>query len=91
MIVLEGQSLLDIAIQCCGSAEAAYDIAVLNGLSIADDLVAGRELSIPAAVKSSVVSYYTQKGIRPATALTDTDTAFGGIDYMGIEIDFIVS
>ena len=91
MIVLEGQSLLDIAIQCCGSAEAAYDIALLNNISITDDLAAGRELTIPASVNASVVTYYTQKGIRPATSLTDTDTVFGGIDYMGIEIDFIVS
>lgn len=91
MIVLDGQSLIDVAIQCCGSAEAAYDIALLNNISITEDLTAGLELTIPAAVNSSVVSYYTQKGIKPATALTDTDTVFGGIDYMGIEIDFIVS
>ena len=94
MIVLEGQSLLDIAIQCCGSAEAAYDIAVLNGLSIADDLVAGRELSIPAAVNSSVVSYYTQKGIRPATNITtEAENALieEGVEFWAIEYDFVIN
>ena len=91
MIVLEGQSLLDIAIQCCGSAEAAYDIAVLNGLSIADDLTAGRELTIPAAVNSSVVSYYTQKGIKPSTAITATTEDSEGIDFWAIEDDFEIA
>lgn len=94
MIVLSGQSLIDVAIQCCGSAEAAYDIAVLNGLSITDDLTAGLELTIPAAVNSSIVSYYTQKGIKPATGITtEAENALigEGIEYWALEYDFVIN
>lgn len=94
MIVLEGQSLIDVAIQCCGSAEAAYEIAVLNGLSITDDLAAGRELNIPTAVNATIVSYYTQKGIKPATGITtEAENALigEGIEYWALEYDFVIN
>lgn len=90
MIVLEGQSLLDIATQCCGSAEAAYDISVINGISITDDLTAGQELRTPVAVTSSIARYYTQKGIIPATAITATTDENQGIDFWAIEDDFVI-
>ena len=94
MIVLERQSLIDIAIQCCGSAEAAYDIALLNNISITDELTAGRELNIPTAVNASVVSYYTQKGIKPATGITtEAENALigEGIEYWALEYDFVIN
>lgn len=71
--VLQGQSLFDIAIQKIGSAEGAFDLAVLNGLSLTDELASGSELSLPAATNSSVVAYYMNREIQPATALSSTD------------------
>lgn len=66
MRVLEGQSLFDIAIQSCGSAEAAFEFAVLNGVSLTDDVDV--ELLVPAVIDTDIASYFANKGLQPATA-----------------------
>lgn len=65
--VLEGQSLLDIALQELGSLEGAYNLAVLNGLSLTDSLAAGMLLQLPDVVDKRIVNYYSERNIRPAT------------------------
>jgi len=70
MKVLPGQTLFDIAIQELGSAEGAFELAVLNGLNITDDLVPGQELILPDMVDSDVQQYFQNKNIIPATFLT---------------------
>jgi hypothetical protein len=91
--VLQGQSIFDIAIQELGSAEGAFDLAVLNGISITDELTPGQELALPTVVNKQIASYYANKGLKPATALTLTNmpAALGGIDYWAIETAFMVS
>lgn len=89
------QSLLDIAIQECGSFEAVYNLAERNGLAVTDDLVVGDELEyIPEDVtKKQVVAYLAARRIKPATAVSEQDMSLapcGGIEFMGIEINFIV-
>ena len=72
MKTLESQSIIDIAIQQSGTAEAAYEIAAQNGLSITDEPMPGIGLSVPAvAINKPVATYYSNKGIKPATASTD--------------------
>ncbi len=68
--VKNNQSLFDIAIQHCGSAEAAFAIAVLNAKSITDDLVAGEVLQLPAVANRAVAEYYTNNKLQPATGIT---------------------
>lgn len=88
------QSTLDIAIQQCGSVEAVFDMMALNGISVTDDLNAGASLVMPDASDDRVVSYYTVNKITPATAVTLDEMnqhPVGGINFMGIGIDFIVS
>jgi len=91
-IVLEGQSLFDIAIQECGSVEAVTAIAVLNDISVTDDLQVGQLLQIPMPVNKQVAKYYKSHNLKPATAgnldFTNKDE---GIGYWRIGIDFIVS
>jgi hypothetical protein len=65
--VLEGQSLLDIALQELGSLEGAYNLAVLNGLSLTDSLTAGMTLQLPDVVDRRIKTYYSERNIRPAT------------------------
>lgn len=94
-IIHSRQSLLDIAIQECGSFEAAYELAERNDLAVTDDMEAGAELEyIPEDVtKKQVVAHLAARRIKPATAVSEQDTSLapcGGIGYMGIEIDFIV-
>ena len=72
MKVSQGQSLIDIAIQECGSAEAAIQIAVENGLSVTDDLATGTILIVPEASNKAVAAYYAAHSIKPATQVAET-------------------
>lgn len=67
--VLQRQSLLDIALQETGTIEAAFDIAVANGISITD-YVPGTILTIPdtAPVNEQILAYYKTNFISPATS-----------------------
>ena len=98
VIVLNNQSLIDVAIQHTGTIENAFKIAVANGLSLTDELEPGAQLIIPADVdvNNDVVSYFSAKGIQPATGLTENDlliaqTVQRGIGYMQIGKTFKVS
>ena len=67
MKALQGQSIFDIAVQELGSAEAVYDLAVLNGLSVTDVLEIGQEILLPAVSNKTIADYYSNKLIKPAT------------------------
>ena len=93
--VLKFQSILDIAVQETGSMENAFEIAAANGKAITDDINSG-ELFIPNELQlnANVVNRLADKRIKPATALTSEDitiSPFGGIGYMKIAYDFIIS
>ena len=81
---------MDIAVQTSGGVEAAFDLAAANDVSVSEPLEAGAQLeSAPVAV----LERYTARQIRPATELSDEEieaAPFGGIGYMGIEVDFMV-
>lgn len=72
---LEGQSLLDLAIQTAGSVEAAIEMAMSNDVSISDDvdLVEKRVVEVR---NKRIEQYYTQRDIKPATAITDKGQIF---------------
>ena len=72
MIVKARQTVMDIALQECGSAEAAFEICRLNDISISDTIEPGKELELPAVSNQKVVEYYRVNGIAPATEDTDT-------------------
>ncbi|WP_304721305.1 hypothetical protein [uncultured Alistipes sp.] len=90
------QSLLDMALQECGSFEAAFALSERNGIALTDSLTAGQELEIaPEDVdKKRIVTALAVQDVKPATAISAEDAAlvpWGGIEFMGIEIDFIAS
>jgi hypothetical protein len=93
---LNNQSLLDVAIRHCGTVEAVVDIAILNNISITDDLVPGQLIAL--AVKDygnqEVINYFSGNKIDPATALTEEHTALiegnSGIGFWEIGNNFIV-
>lgn len=88
------QSFVDISVQACGSVEAMFDFAAANEVSITDEPVQGVDYNVPPTdnVNVTVTGRYSTQGYKPATAIEFTQTAaWGGINYMGIEIDFIVS
>jgi hypothetical protein len=91
-IVLNRQSLLDVAIQTAGSVEAVFDIAAANDVSITDEL-SGKTITVPNILDKPVADYFQINRICPATDITAEDIErcpFGGINYMGIEIDYMV-
>lgn len=93
--ITERQSLLDVAVQHCGSFEAAFDIAMGNGLSVTDDLNAGDRLEMPKQDNKEVADYYAVNDLHPASAVTQDEilevlNTGEGIEFWGIEFDFIV-
>lgn len=94
-IVQSRQNLLDIALQRCGSLEAAFDIAQLNGMGITDELTVGSTLGLPPVSDSKTVLRYESERIVPATAITGQEISAllnggEGIEFWGIEYDFTV-
>ena len=69
--VLDRQSSFDIAVQALGSTEAAFSLALLNNLSVTDDLETGQELILPVGTNKEIVSYYTSRRLKPATGITN--------------------
>lgn len=67
--ITEGQSLLDVALQECGSVEALFDLADAAGLAITDALTAGELVEVPtsATARAEVVRYYAGRGQRVNT------------------------
>ena len=88
MKALQGQSIIDIAIQELGSAEGAFALAVMNGISITDDLTPGQELALPAVVNKSIASYYQNKGIQPASAYSEKTNEVTRVFFEELPIEF---
>lgn len=90
--VLPYQSLADIAVRYTGDMENLFAIAAANGLALDAELVAGQDIEIPeddVESDAGVVRVFENNSLNPASADTQ-DTVLGGIDYMGIQIDFWV-
>lgn len=65
--VLNGQTIFDIALQCCGDIGAAYDIAVLNDIEVTSYPAVGVSLEIPDAANRNAVRYYDHNKIKPSS------------------------
>lgn len=96
--IISNQSVFDVAIQAFGSVNAAFDLAFANNLSITSDLQPGQTLIIPESLflNQDVKNYFLGKQRKIATHIAlpnsgELSPVLGGIGYMGIEIDFIVS
>ena len=83
---LDRQSLIDVALQTSGSVEGALGMSIKNDIPVSGELAP--------VVDKLVLGRYEARGVRPATDISAEDLAcvpYGGIGFMGIEIDFIVS
>lgn len=91
------QTVLDLAIATGGHIETAMALAAANNVSLTDRLADGQELTVPEPVVGGdrrTVELYRAQGVAPATEASEEDMAacpYGGIGFMGIEIDFEVS
>lgn len=82
--VLHNQSLLDVALQYCGTINAVFDIAILNNKSITAPLIPGEVLQIPEKDygNSEIVEYYQFKKVVPATAIVQSVADSTDTDYV---------
>lgn len=89
------QNLFDVALIAAGSADAVFDIAWQNSLSVTDELLPGTELQLNALPSSNTVNLYQVYSISPATAIDSIDFAStiagDGIEFWTIEFNFTVS
>ena len=94
-IILHNQSFLDLAIQHTGSVENAFVLALQNGKSLTDDLVAGEQLTLKNPKNNKdILSYYQSKKLQPATGVSHTGSSslqLQGIGYWVISNDFKIS
>ena len=68
VVVLQRQSLADIALEVYGDLSGLPGIARENGISITDDLTPGMELICPDVTYDNYLQNYVRKnGIKPAT------------------------
>lgn len=89
ILVKNRQTIWDIALQYCGTADAAFAIAKLNGIGLTDVLPPGLELQVPGVYNTRNIAYYESNKIEPATALPPVQDANEGIGYWIIEDDFV--
>jgi hypothetical protein len=95
-IVQQGQCLMDIAIERCGSATALFELALLNEVSITEELAIGVELLLPPVVDIQAVAYFKSNGIIIATNSKKKQESLAilnpqGIGHWRIGVDFKVS
>jgi hypothetical protein len=96
---MAGQTLLDSAIQQVGGMDGLFILARLNGFSVTHDLTDGQQLEYPLTpVNRQVQTAFQNNGWKPASATTQVKAGdpppvnqLEGVDYWGIEIDFIIS
>ena len=90
--VLKGQCFLDMSIQDTGTIESVVEIAVNNNMSVTEILKVSSIIEIPevSTIDKKAKNYYKVLELKPASDTVDAQK-IGGIGYMGIEIDFIVS
>jgi hypothetical protein len=82
----------DIAIQCAGALDSVFEMAALNNQGITDDLTPGNMVTAPGIAVADVADYFRKYKIYPGSAITELVTLISeGVEFWGIEYDFIVS
>lgn len=87
------QSLFDLSLQVCGSIEAVFELAKVNGMSITDALAPGGvEYNADGIRDKQVVQHYANNHVIPSTAITEESKIMPeGVEFWSIELDFKVS
>jgi hypothetical protein len=91
-MVKQGQNFLDKVLEQTGSLENAFEMALINDLSITDVLVIGDVLKPAGKIKNTIVSLFSENN-EPATGLTVSFLAENGnfgIGKMAIGSTFII-
>ena len=86
----------DFAIQHCGTAEAAFEVARLNNMSLTQDVEPDTELILPEISDKDVVLHIKVNKLHPGTGITQTEfetmtNGGSGIEFWRIEQEFEVN
>jgi hypothetical protein len=86
------QTLIDVALQYCGNADAISEIASLNDLELTQELEPGTVLMVPDILigDSDKVKYLQSGGHEPITGILDEQYE-EGLEIWALEVDFIIS
>lgn len=83
-----GQNILDVAAQETGIASNAYDIAKANNLVLTDEIDTDIEIAVPTLTNNKKVrDVFQRKNIKPSSS---DNEVLDGIDFMTIQLDFII-
>lgn len=93
-IVYQGQNFIDKVLETTGSDENAFEMSLLNNVSITDDVIIGEELKVTPVTLKGIVRIFEQNN-RPASGTLSAfeagqDPGLSGIGNMIIENNFIV-
>lgn len=91
---LAGQAWIDMCLQEIGTEDNLFDMADLNDVSITDDIAPGTPVLSIADMHKEVVRVLQK--VKPASRTrpendSDTGEIMEGIEFWGIEFDFVVS
>lgn len=84
------QKVTDFATQFAGTLESLFDVCMLNGIGITDEVAAGTELKVD-AVDKEVIGFYETAVEDIVTNERGDIVLLGGIGYMQIGSSFRVS
>lgn len=88
--VLQGQTLLDVAIQQLGSAEGVFGLYRMNAISVTAALVPGAVVNYSLTpVSAPVAKIYADNGYKPQSGTVAAPVQLGGIGYWAIELTFV--
>jgi hypothetical protein len=68
--ILSGQSFFDLAVQTSGDATSAIGMSIANGVPVTERLQAADAVTVAAIENRGITSYYRNKNLTPATALS---------------------
>ena len=90
IILRARQTLIDVAVQHCGSAGALISLADLNGRGITDDLAPGTTLLLPEVADADVVKKLKPYGNVPVSGIGENNPDNEGIGFWVIGDSFLV-
>lgn len=93
MISKQNQTTFDLTTQTNGDVRSVLEFCLENDLQIAENLIAGSEVSIPQSQyrDDDVLSFYRPREIELATGESRAPDAAFGIGVMIIQTDFDVT
>lgn len=90
-IIKKHQNIVDFTTQQAGSVEALFAVAVLNSISVTGNVELGTNLKMAAPVNKKVVADLIKYEVDIVSDQVVEASIQGGIGFMQIGNDFIVS